>query len=113
MEKDFQMILGVSWSGQLVYALTSFAFGFGGGVIARLYFIKGNLNKIEQGLVDFLATMLLALLYLVSVEIGGKGQLTAYSLCTFLLGIWLFSFLWRKIAHSLRTRWRGRKPFKK
>lgn len=107
------MILGVSWSAQLVYALTSFAFGIGGGVLSRLYFVRKNLNKIEQGLVDFLTTIILALLYLISVEIGGKGQLTTYSLCSFLLGIWLFNLLWRKIAHSLRARWRGRKPFKK
>ena len=107
------MILGVSWTGQCVFALTSFGFGILGGVIARLYFVKSKINKIEQGLVDFFATMLIALLYLASVEVGGKGQLTMYSLFAFAGGAWLMSFLWSKIAHSLGASRRRRKLFKK
>ena len=64
-------------------------------------------------LVDFFATISLALVYLLSVEVGGKGQLTLYSLASFLLGIFCFNYLWGKIAHSLRARWRGRKASKK
>ena len=104
------MILGVSWSGQFIFALTSFCFGMIGGIVARLYFIKSNINKIEQGLVDFFATIVLALLYLISVEIGGKGQLTVYSLVCFVGGVSLVCFLWGKIAHSLCA-CRGRRKF--
>jgi len=107
------MILGVSWTSQFIFALISFAFGLGGGIISRLFFIKNKLNKVEQGLVDFFATISLALVYLLSVEVGGKGQLTLYSLATFLLGIFCFNYLWCKIAHSLRARWRSRKASKK
>lgn len=106
------MILGVSWSGQFIYALTSFAFGFAGGIISRLYACH-KLNKIEQGIVDFFATIILALLYLISVEIGGKGQPTAYSLLFFVGGAILFNFLWKKIALSLRARRRRCKFVKK
>ena len=107
------MTLGVSWSGQLIYALTAFAFGIAGGWISRLWFVKNKLNKIEQGIVDAFATILLALLFLVSVEVGGKGQLTIYALASFSAGVWLFNFLWIKIASALSARRRGRKPFKK
>ena len=107
------MILGVSWSNQLVYAITSFAFGVAGGVISRLYFVKIKINKIEQGLVDFFTTILLALIFLLSVEMGGKGQLTLYAVISFCVGLWLFNFLWGKIAHSLRARGGGRKSVKK
>ncbi len=107
------MILGVSWSGQFIFALTSFGFGMIGGIVARLYFIKSKINKIEQGLVDFFATIVLALLYLISVEIGGKGQLTIYSLVCFVGGVSLVCFLWGKIAHSLCACRRRRKFFKK
>ena len=107
------MILGVSWSNQLVYALTSFAFGVAGGIISRLYFVKGKINKIEQALVDFFTTVVLALFFLLSVEIGGKGQLTLYALFAFLVGLWLFNFLWIKIARSLRASRRRGKTFKK
>ena len=107
------MILGVSWSGQFIFALTSFAFGLSGSIVARLYFLKGRINKIEQGLVDFFATVVLALLYLISVEVGGRGQLTLYSLFAFIGGVLLSCYLWGKIAHSLGARWRRRKLFKK
>lgn len=107
------MILGVSWTGQFLFALASFGFGLVGGVIARLYSIKAKINKIEQGIVDFVATITLALLYLHCVEVAGKGQLTIYSLLAFLVGVWFFCFLWRKITHSLgASRGRG-KLFKK
>ena len=107
------ILLGVSWTGQFVYAVTAFLFGLAGGVIARLYFVKGKINKIEQVIVDFFATTIIALLFLFSVEIGGKGQLTGYALASFLLGTSSFTLLWNKIAHSLRASWRRRKSFKK
>ena len=106
------MLLGVSWTSQFVYAVTTFLFGFLGGIIARLYYVKGKINKIEQVIVDFFATTIIALLFLLSVEIGGKGQLTGYALASFLLGTSSFTFLWNKIAHSLRACWRRRKSFK-
>ena len=107
------MILGVSWTGQFIFALASFGFGLGGGIVSRLYFIKDKINKIEQGIVDFFVTITLALVYLVCVELVGKGQLTIYSLFAFILGIWIFNLLWRKIAHSLGASRRGGKLFKK
>ena len=98
------MLLGVSWTSQFVYAVTTFVFGLIGGVVARLYYVKGKINKIEQVIVDFFATIILALLYLISAEIGGKGQPTVYSLLSFSYGAILFNFLWKKIALSLRAR---------
>ena len=106
------ILLGVSWTSQFFYALTTFLFGLLGGVVARLYFLKDKINKIEQVIVDFVATIIIALLFLLSVEFGGKGQLTGYALISFILGVSLSTFLWGKIAHSLRACWRRRKSFK-
>lgn len=106
------MTLGVSWSGQLVFSALSFCFGLAGGVVTVLYHFPKKSNKIERALVDFFATMLLLSTYFLAVEVGGKGQTTAYSLAFFLLGVWISSRL-LKLLSPLRARWRRRKFFKK
>ncbi len=106
------MTLGASWSGQLIYTLVSFAFGLCGGLVSRLYFMK-KINKIERALVDFFTTIVLALLYLVVVQIGGKGQITFYSAVSFLLGVVSMNLILRKILYALSSRRTSGKFFKK
>ncbi len=106
------MMLGVSPSGQFVYAIICFGFGVGGGAVSLLYLLK-KINKIERFLVDFFATSVLALLYLVAGEVGGKGQLTFYSLASYLFGIVAFNLVCRKLFNALGAGRAGGKPFKK
>lgn len=108
------MILGVSWGGQLVYFLTAFAFGALGGVVAKLLIIKPKkINKIERAIVDLFASVIMTLLYLLSVEFGGKGQITAYSVVAFLLGVVLSVKALAKIVGALRARRAFSKTLKK
>lgn len=108
------MILGVSWGGQLVYFLTAFAFGTLGGVVVKWLIIKPRkINKIERGLVDLFASVVVTLLYLLSVEFGGKGQITAYSVVAFMLGVVLSVKTLTKIVGAFRARRAFGKTLKK
>ncbi len=89
------MILGVSWGGQFVSAIISFAFGIAGGIPAMLF--KRKSSFLEQILTDFFACIVLLALYILSVEVGSKGQLTAYTIVAFLCGICAYLCLFRRI----------------
>lgn len=89
------MILGVSWGGQFVSAIISFAFGIAGGVPAMLFFRKSSF--LEQILTDFFACVVLLALYVLSVEVGSKGQLSVYSGVAFLCGIAVLTAIFKKI----------------
>lgn len=102
------MTLGASWSGQALYALISFAFGIVGGLPALLYFRKTS--KAEEFLTDVFATVVIGGIYLLSVEIGGKGQFTWYSPLFYLLGIFTLTRLKRFLFSILKRRRTTRKP---
>lgn len=98
------MTLGASWSGQALFALISFAFGFIGGIPALLYFRKSR--RAEEFLTDLFATIVIGGIYLASVEIGGKGQFVWYSPLFFALGAVTFVRL-KKFLFSILKRGRA------
>lgn len=103
------MTLGASWSGQFVYALISIAFGVTVGVVSLAYSVKWKrLGKIEVGIVDFVATLIIAVIYLLAVDVGGKGQPTAYSIGLYLLSALLTHKSVKKLASFCAGRAHGK-----
>lgn len=78
------MTFGISWGGQLTASLIACGFGLLGGFPALLFFRKSG--KLEQVLTDIFACACLIMLYLLSVELGSRGQLTWYTPLCFLAG---------------------------
>lgn len=101
------MTLGASWSGQALFAIISFAFGFIGGLPALLYFRKSG--KAERFLTDIFATVCIGGIFLVAVEVGGKGAFTWYAPLFFVLGIKAFVRL-KNFFLRLKRRRAVRKP---
>jgi hypothetical protein len=103
------MTLGASWSGQFLCGVIALSFGIVGGVVSLIYSHKWQrLGKIEVALLDFAITIALTALYLLSIEIGGKGQANWYSILLFLLGIYLSNNSLKKFASFCARRTCGK-----
>lgn len=79
------MTAGASWGAQLAAALTAAAFGFAASPLTLLYLPLSR--PIRRITADFVATTGIALLFLLSVETGARGQLTLYCAIAYLLSV--------------------------
>lgn len=72
---------------QLAAFAVSFGFGILGSVPALLF--KRKSGYFERAVVDFFATCCLIALYIISVELGSRGQITFYTPPSFIAGVLL------------------------
>ena len=104
------MTVGANILTQLFSASVTFALGLCGGLFALLF--KRKSNRIEQVLTDFFVIVCLTLLFLLSVEYGAFGQVHAYLIAVFGLGVYvgylslnaLLKVISRKFPHFLKRR---------
>lgn len=93
---------GVSWDVQLAAALTAAAFGAAASPLTLLY--GGAFTPVVRFAADFIATVGIGAMFLVSAEIGAEGQLTLYCAVCYLAALFAARRLVRTALAALKKR---------
>ena len=85
LKAHLQMTAGASWTAQLAAALIAAAFGVAASPLTLLY--KVSARPVTRIAADFVATVGIALLFLLSAETGAEGRLTLYCAACYLVAL--------------------------
>lgn len=96
------MIAGASWTAQLAAALIAAAFGVAASPLTLLY--KVSARPVTRIAADFVATVGIALLFLLSAETGAEGRLTLYCAACYLVAL---AFAGKAVTKAAKSAWNG------
>lgn len=96
------MTAGASWTAQLAAALIAAAFGVAASPLTLLY--KVSARPVTRIAADFVATVGIALLFLLSAETGAEGMLTLYGAACYLISLALAG---KAVTKAAKTVWNG------
>lgn len=96
------MTAGASWTAQLAAALIAAAFGVAASPLTLLY--KVSARPVTRIAADFVATVGIALLFLLSAETGAEGRLTLYCAACYLVAL---AFAGKGVTRAAKTVWNG------
>lgn len=96
------MTAGASWTAQLAAALVAAAFGVAASPLTLLY--KVNARPVTRIAADFIATVGIGILFLVSAETGAEGMLTLYGAACYLISLALAG---KAVTKAAKSAWNG------
>lgn len=91
--------LGANASAQAISFALCFAIGLAGGVAALLYLRKAR--PFERALTDFVATLIIGALFVISIEFVLNGKFELYGAAAFVLGTLLIPLIAKKTLDKI------------
>lgn len=95
------MIVGASWSLQLIAFAEAFALGIAGGIPSLLFLRKAR--PLERALTDFTAVLCNLALYLLAIQLGADGAVNTYTIVAYALGLMTFFKIKDALLRVLKT----------
>ncbi len=92
--------LGANAQAQFIAFVTMLAIGLAGGVIVLAYFTKSR--PFERILIDFVATIVIGGIYLLSTEFIMGGKIEIYSTLAYVLGVPIIPAIYKRLRAKRR-----------